>query len=334
MTMVESYLDGLGEPTFKDGEDDSPTDPARTYLREIGHHPLLNASQERLYARWVEKETILKRIWEPQLQAGDLSILQRQNIEGRLKMAGTLAESGRHELTEGNLRLVVSITKRYLGRGMAFLDLVQEGNLGLMRAVEKFEWQKGFRFSTYATWWIRQAVTRGIADQARTIRVPVHVTDDYGKITKAERFLQQTSMTEEPTAAATAKFLGGKFTPSKVEDIREHLSPIASLDYPMQNSPQSVLGDAIEDPSEPVEATAEQSILKEEVADVLNCLPPRARRVLMLRYGLEDGRARTLEQVGGEFGLTRERIRQIEEKALKKLRHPSRSRRLRDYLNQ
>lgn len=307
------------------------------YLQEIGRFPLLTAEEEILLSRQVHRGLQLVR---PTIRANNQQVPTLAGCDPTTyppEEAQILeqAMAAKRHMTESNLLLVVSIAKRYLGRGMSFLDLVQEGNLGLMHAVEKFDPERGNRFSTYATWWIRQGVTRGIADQARTIRVPVHVTDGFGKIVKAERFLQQTSMTEKPTAAATAKFLGGKFTPSKVEDIREHLSPIASLDYPKEDSPQSVLGDAIEDPlaHQGLVETAEHGDLKDRTATVLASLNGRERFVIEMRYGIRGGQAHTLEQIGGILGVTRERIRQIEEKALRKLRHPARSKKLRDYLD-
>jgi len=271
-------------------------DPVRMYLKEIGRVPLLTAEEE------VE---LAKRI-----EAGD--------------------EEARRKLAEANLRLVVSIAKRYVGRGMLFLDLIQEGNLGLLKAVEKFDYTKGFKFSTYATWWIRQAITRAIADQARTIRIPVHMVETINKLIRVSRQLLQ-ELGREPTPAEIAERMG--MTEERVREIMKIAQEPVSLETPIGEEEDSHLGDFIEDQDAQAPADAASfMMLKEQLEDVLDSLTPREEKVLRLRFGLDDGRARTLEEVGQEFGVTRERIRQIEAKALRKLRHPSRSKKLKDFL--
>lgn len=272
-------------------------DPVRMYLKEIGKVPLLSAEREIELAKRMEE--------------GD--------------------EDAKKELAEANLRLVVSIAKRYVGRGMLFLDLIQEGNLGLIKAVEKFDYHKGYKFSTYATWWIRQAITRAIADQARTIRIPVHMVETINKLIRVSRQLLQ-ELGREPLPEEIAKELD-----MPVERVREILKisqePV-SLETPIGEEEDSHLGDFIQDDNVPVPAeAAAQTLLKEQLDEVLDTLTEREQKVLHLRFGMNDGRARTLEEVGKEFDVTRERIRQIEAKALRKLRHPSRSRKLRDYLD-
>lgn len=272
-------------------------DPVRMYLKEIGKVPLLSAEREIELAQRMED--------------GD--------------------EDAKKELAEANLRLVVSIAKRYVGRGMLFLDLIQEGNLGLIKAVEKFDYHKGYKFSTYATWWIRQAITRAIADQARTIRIPVHMVETINKLIRVSRQLLQ-ELGREPTPEEIAKELD-----MPVERVREILKisqePV-SLETPIGEEEDSHLGDFIQDDNVPIPAeAAAQTLLKEQLNEVLDTLTDREQKVLRLRFGMNDGRARTLEEVGKEFDVTRERIRQIEAKALRKLRHPSRSRKLRDYLD-
>lgn len=274
-----------------------PTDDAvRMYLKEIGKVPLLTGAEERELAIRMEQ--------------GD--------------------EEAKKKLCESNLRLVVSIAKRYLNRGLSFLDLIQEGNLGLIKAVDKFDYTKGYKFSTYATWWIRQAITRSIADQARTIRIPVHMVETINKLIRISR-QQLQELGREPTSEEIAKEMG--ITVEKVREIKKISQDPVSLETPIGEEEDSHLGDFIpdDDVPAPVEAAA-YSMLKEQLMEVLDTLSEREKKVLMLRFGLEDGRPRTLEEVGKEFNVTRERIRQIEAKALRKLRHPSRSKKLRDYL--
>ena len=271
-------------------------DPVKMYLKDIGRVPLLSADEE------VE---LAKR-----MQEND--------------------EAAKKRLSEANLRLVVSIAKRYVGRGMLFLDLIQEGNLGLMKAVEKFDYQKGFKFSTYATWWIRQSITRAIADQARTIRIPVHMVETINKLTRVQRVLLQ-ELGREPTPSEIDEKMG--VTEDRVREIQKIAQDPVSLETPIGEEEDSHLGDFIEDektttPSDSVAFT----MLKEQLLGVLDTLTPREEKVLRLRYGIDDGKSRTLEEVGREFNVTRERIRQIEAKALRKLRHPSRSKRLKDFL--
>ena len=275
-------------------------DPVRMYLKEIGKVPLLTAEDE------IE-------------------------LSKQMEMGGEIGKKAQQRLAEANLRLVVSIAKRYVGRGMLFLDLIQEGNLGLIKAVEKYDYRKGFKFSTYATWWIRQAITRAIADQARTIRIPVHMVETINKLVRVSRQLLQ-ELGREPTPEEIAKEMN-----MSVERVREILKisqePV-SLETPIGEEEDSHLGDFIQDDNVPVPADAAAfTLLKEQLVEVLGTLTEREQKVLRLRFGLDDGRARTLEEVGKEFNVTRERIRQIEAKALRKLRHPSRSRKLKDYLD-
>ncbi|WP_417089115.1 RNA polymerase sigma factor RpoD, partial [Eubacterium maltosivorans] len=274
------------------GDSVSVNDPVRLYLKEIGKVPLLTAEQEMGIAK--------------RMEAGD--------------------DEAKKELAEANLRLVVSIAKRYVGRGMSFLDLIQEGNLGLIKAVEKFDYTKGFKFSTYATWWIRQAITRAIADQARTIRIPVHMVETINKLIRVSRQLLQ-ELGREPTPAEIGKEMG--FSEEKVREIQKIAQDPVSLETPIGEEEDSHLGDFIEDDNAPAPSeAASYALLKEQLMEVLNTLTEREEKVLRLRFGLDDGRARTLEEVGKEFNVTRERIRQIEAKALRKLRHPSRSKKL------
>ena len=272
-------------------------DPVRMYLKEIGKVPLLSAEEEIELAKKMEQ--------------GD--------------------ENAKKPLAEANLRLVVSIAKRYVGRGMLFLDLIQEGNLGLIKAVEKFDYRKGYKFSTYATWWIRQAITRAIADQARTIRIPVHMVETINKLIRVSRQLLQ-ELGREPTPEEIAEEMD--MPVDRVREILKISQEPVSLETPIGEEEDSHLGDFIQDDNVPVPADAAAfTLLKEQLVEVLGTLTEREQKVLRLRFGLDDGRARTLEEVGKEFNVTRERIRQIEAKALRKLRHPSRSRKLKDYLD-
>ncbi len=300
------------------------SDPVRLYLKEIGKVPLLTAEQEVELATSVEAGLFAaEKLAEPALPQA-----LRRDLE-KVQLQGVVAK--RH-LVEANLRLVVSIAKRYVGRGMLFLDLIQEGNLGLIRAVEKFDYTKGFKFSTYATWWIRQAITRAIADQARTIRIPVHMVETINKVVRQQRQMLQ-DLGREPTPEELSAQLD--LSPVKVRDILKLAQEPVSLDTPIGEADDSHLGDFIEDSDAVVPGEAASfSMLQSQLASVLHELGDREKKVIELRYGLTDGRARTLEEVGQEFGVTRERIRQIESKTLLKLRHPSRAAKLRDYLDQ
>ncbi|MBV8372224.1 MAG: RNA polymerase sigma factor RpoD [Candidatus Eremiobacteraeota bacterium] len=308
----KAEAEGEGEPeeTIPDGL--SLDDPVRMYLKEIGRVPLLSMEQEKSLAMRIEAGEMEAR----RNGAGDVSV-----VDG--------GEEAKRQLTEANLRLVVSIAKKYVGRGMLFLDLIQEGNLGLIRAVEKFDYRKGYKFSTYATWWIRQAITRALADQARTIRIPVHMVETINRLIKVSRQLLQ-ELGREPTVEEIADTMG--LTPEKVREVMKISQEPISLETPIGEEEDSHLGDFIEDQEAvaPAEA-ASVMLLKEKMQDVLQNLTERERKVLVLRFGLEDGHQRTLEEVGQEFGVTRERIRQIEAKALRKLRHPSRGKALKDY---
>ncbi len=303
--IVEDFAAEVAAATEKDSDLESVLyaegisidDPVKVYLKEIGRVPLLSADEE---------------------------------IELAVRMSQG-DEIARKRLSEANLRLVVSIAKRYVGRGMQFLDLIQEGNLGLIKAVEKFDHTKGFKFSTYATWWIRQAITRAIADQARTIRIPVHMVETINKVIRVNRQLLQ-ELGHDPSPEETAEEMG--MPVEKVREILKIAQEPVSLETPIGEEEDSHLGDFIEDDtaSEPSEA-ASFTLLKEQLVDVMSTLTPREEKVLRLRFGIEDGRSRTLEEVGKEFNVTRERIRQIEAKALRKLRHPSRSKKLKDFLS-
>ena len=292
--VEELKLDEITDTSY---EGISVDDPVRMYLREIGKIPLLTFDEELELA---------KRILE-----GD--------------------EEAKQKLAESNLRLVVSIAKKYVGRGMLFLDLIQEGNMGLIKAVEKFDYTKGFKFSTYATWWIRQAITRAIADQARTIRIPVHMVETINKLIRTSRNLLQ-QMGREPTPEEIAKEM--EIPVEKVVEIQKIAQDPVSLETPIGEEEDSHLGDFIQDEDSPApHDAASYTLLKEQLEEVMNTLTPREAKVLKLRFGLEDGKSRTLEEVGKEFNVTRERIRQIEAKALRKLKHPSRSKRLKDFLD-
>ena len=302
-------------------------DPVRMYLKEIGKVPLLTAEQEIDLAKAMEAGLDAEKTLADDEGKNKLSDAKKKE----LKQIIYEGDEAKKRLAEANLRLVVSIAKRYVGRGMLFLDLIQEGNLGLIKAVEKFDFRKGFKFSTYATWWIRQAITRAIADQARTIRIPVHMVETINKLIRVSRQLLQ-ELGREPLPEEVAKEMN-----LPVERVREILKisqePV-SLETPIGEEEDSHLGDFIQDDNVPVPADAAAfTLLKEQLVEVLDTLTEREQKVLRLRFGLDDGRARTLEEVGKEFNVTRERIRQIEAKALRKLRHPSRSRKLKDYLD-
>jgi RNA polymerase primary sigma factor len=299
-------------------------DPVRMYLKEIGKVPLLTAEQEVTLAKRIEAGVQATE----QLEREPLSEQSAAGVEA-VVVDGELAKK---QLTEANLRLVVSIAKRYVGRGMALLDLVQEGNLGLIRAVEKFDYTKGFKFSTYATWWIRQAITRAIADQARTIRIPVHMVETMNKVMRVQRQMLQ-ELGREPTVDEVAAKV--EMTPDRVREIQRIGQEPVSLETPVGEEDDSFLGDFVEDPMAIAPATAAaRALLTEAIEEALEELNDRERQVVRLRFGLDDGQVRTLEEVGKEFGVTRERIRQIESKTLAKLRHPTRSQRLRDYLEE
>lgn len=312
----------------------SVEDPVRMYLKEIGKVPLLSADEEIELAQNMEDGAVAtEKINVLKGRLDGASEEEKAEIKEEIKTLQRDVDKGadaKKRLAEANLRLVVSIAKRYVGRGMLFLDLIQEGNLGLIKAVEKFDYKKGYKFSTYATWWIRQAITRAIADQARTIRIPVHMVETINKLIRVSRQLLQ-ELGREPSPEEIAKEMN-----MPVERVREILKisqePV-SLETPIGEEEDSHLGDFIKDDNVPVPADAAAfTLLKEQLEDVLGTLTEREQKVLTLRFGLEDGRARTLEEVGKEFNVTRERIRQIEAKALRKLRHPSRSRKLKDYL--
>ena len=303
-------------------------DPVRMYLKEIGKVNLLTSEEEVELAQTMAAGTAAKEQLEELESAGEeLPAEMKEELEKLVKKG----ERAKQRLAEANLRLVVSIAKRYVGRGMQFLDLIQEGNLGLIKAVEKFDYTKGYKFSTYATWWIRQAITRAIADQARTIRIPVHMVETINKVIRVSRQLLQ-ELGHDPTPEEIAKEM--EMPVDRVREILKIAQEPVSLETPIGEEEDSHLGDFIpdEDASEPAEA-ASFTLLKEQLIEVLSTLTPREEKVLKLRFGIEDGRTRTLEEVGKEFNVTRERIRQIEAKALRKLRHPSRSKKLKDFLN-
>ena len=303
-------------------------DPVRMYLKEIGKVPLLSADEEINIAMHMEKGDEAKQMLESGINADGKPLTDEEKKQCQAAIDdGTQAK---RLLAEANLRLVVSIAKRYVGRGMLFLDLIQEGNLGLIKAVEKFDYRKGYKFSTYATWWIRQAITRAIADQARTIRIPVHMVETINKLIRVSRQLLQ-EYGREPTPEEIAKAMG--ISEAKVREIIKIAQEPVSLETPIGEEEDSHLGDFIPDDDAPAPAeAASHALMREQLWDVLNTLTPREEKVLRLRFGLDDGNQRTLEEVGREFKVTRERIRQIEAKALRKLRHPSRSKKLKDYL--
>ena len=323
-------------------------DPVRMYLKEIGKVQLLSGEQEVMLAKRIEAgvfsqqeldvceqlPTVLAVLHDSGVlpaNAIDPSewLLPERDLSARLAVVRD-GELAKKQLTEANLRLVVSIAKRYVGRGMALLDLIQEGNLGLIRAVEKFDYTKGFKFSTYATWWIRQAITRAIADQARTIRIPVHMVETMNKVMRVQRSMLQ-ELGREPTVEEVA--IKCELTPDRVREIQRIAQEPVSLETPVGEEDDSFLGDFVEDPTAIAPAmAADRKLLLEDLEEALRELNPREQQVVRLRFGLEDGQIRTLEEVGREFGVTRERIRQIESKTLAKLRHPTRSQRLRDYL--
>ena len=303
-------------------------DPVRMYLKEIGKVPLLAPDEEiKLATAMTDGNNAAETLRMAKEDGVELPEAERKELEAK-RHAG---EAAKQKLAEANLRLVVSIAKRYVGRGMLFLDLIQEGNLGLIKAVEKFDYTKGYKFSTYATWWIRQAITRAIADQARTIRIPVHMVETINKVIRVSRQLLQ-ELGHDPSPEEISAEMG--MPVEKVREILKIAQEPVSLETPIGEEEDSHLGDFIPDEgaSEPSEA-ASFTLLKEQLVDVLSTLTPREEKVLKLRFGIEDGRSRTLEEVGKEFNVTRERIRQIEAKALRKLRHPSRSKKLKDFLN-
>ena len=310
-------------------------DPVRMYLKEIGKVPLLSAEEEIELAKNMEAGAVAKEkiaiLKSREENATEEELAEIKEEIKNLQKDLDAGDEAKKRLAEANLRLVVSIAKRYVGRGMLFLDLIQEGNLGLIKAVEKFDYRKGYKFSTYATWWIRQAITRAIADQARTIRIPVHMVETINKLIRVSRQLLQ-ELGREPTPEEIAEEM--KMPVERVREILKISQEPVSLETPIGEEEDSHLGDFIQDDNVPVPADAAAfTLLKEQLIEVLGTLTEREQKVLRLRFGLDDGRARTLEEVGKEFNVTRERIRQIEAKALRKLRHPSRSRQLKDYLD-
>ena len=324
-SVVEAEIDMDIDTLDLSGELGIDTDdPVRMYLKEIGKVPLLSADEEIEFAKKMEIGEEAKR---KLAEKGDkISEKERKSLEKKINEG----ENSKKKLSEANLRLVVSIAKRYVGRGLLFLDLIQEGNLGLIKAVEKFDYSKGYKFSTYATWWIRQAITRAIADQARTIRIPVHMVETINKLIRVSRQLLQ-EYGREPTPEEIADYM--KMDVSRVREILKISQEPVSLETPIGEEEDSHLGDFIPDENVPIPVeAATQTLLKEQLNEVLGTLTDREERVLRLRFGMDDGKARTLEEVGKEFSVTRERIRQIEAKALRKLRQRSRSGKLRDYI--
>ena len=322
-TLTESNADQFESALSAEGV--AIDDPVKVYLKEIGRVPLLTPEEEVNLALTIKAGSEAKEKYD-----ADPDALSEEEKAACLK-AIKKGVAARKRLSEANLRLVVSIAKRYVGRGMQFLDLIQEGNLGLIKAVEKFDHTKGFKFSTYATWWIRQAITRAIADQARTIRIPVHMVETINKVKKVSSQLLH-EQGKEPTAEEIAERL--EMSVDKVREIMRVAQEPVSLETPIGEEEDSHLGDFIPDDEAPVPAeVASHTLLREQLSEVLDTLTEREEKVLRLRFGLEDGRSRTLEEVGKEFNVTRERIRQIEAKALRKLRHPSRSKKLKDFLD-
>ena len=317
------------KPLAAEGEVGISTDLVRAYLKEIGKVPLLTAEMEVELAQRIEAGLFAaeKGRQADDGEAAKLSAALRRDLDWLVHDG----QKAKRHLLEANLRLVVSIAKRYLGRGMLFLDLIQEGNLGLIRAVEKFDYTKGYKFSTYATWWIRQAITRAMADQARTIRIPVHMVEQINKLTRVQREMLQ-ELGREPTPEELAKELD--MTPEKVVEIQGYAREPVSLETTIGDDQDSNLGDFIEDADAPIAAdVVSYGLMQEQLNEVLRTLTDREAAVVKMRFGLVDGQPRTLDEIGREFGLTRERIRQIESKTLSKLRHPSRSQKLRDYLD-
>ena len=330
IAIVDTTDEDADEEVAARSDDDAArsaatSDPVRMYLKEIGRVPLLSAAEE---------VDLAKRV-EAGLFASEKLTVQRDlpiDFERELEVIERQGQLAKKRLIEANLRLVVSIAKRYVGRGMLFLDLIQEGNLGLIRAVEKFDYTKGYKFSTYATWWIRQAITRAIADQARTIRIPVHMVETINKLIRIQRQLLQ-DLGREPTPEEIGAEM--ELPPERVREIQKLAQEPVSLETPIGEEEDSNLGDFIEDSDAIVPIDAASFILLQEQLDaILHSLSEREKKVIQLRFGLSDGHPRTLEEVGKEFGVTRERIRQIESKTLSKLRHPSRSQKLRDYLDE
>ncbi len=335
----EAELEEIVAEAAEDNLEDVPKgiavdDPVRMYLKEIGKVSLLSADEEMDLAKAMEEGQQIKA----EIEELEAKLAKKETKTNRAKLEKLMkkmdivekGEEAKHKLCEANLRLVVSIAKRYVGRGMLFLDLIQEGNLGLIKAVDKFDWRKGFKFSTYATWWIRQAITRSIADQARTIRIPVHMVETINKQIRVTRQLLQ-EFGRDPSPEEIAAEMD--IPVEKVREISKIAQEPVSLETPIGEEEDSHLGDFIPDDDVPSPADAAAfSMLREQLMEVLSSLTDREQQVLRLRFGLDDGRARTLEEVGQQFNVTRERIRQIEAKALRKLRHPNRSKRLRDYL--
>ncbi len=345
ISNIVKIVEDKEEDTASEGEHTLVDDPVKVYLKEIGKVPLLSGEEEIELAKQMLKGTEFqkmialmkdreegKEIAEEDQEMFELlpDAFEQEELDA-MNAEIAKGEKAKQRLSEANLRLVVSIAKRYVGRGMHFLDLIQEGNLGLIKAVEKFDYQKGYKFSTYATWWIRQAITRAIADQARTIRIPVHMVETINRVMRVSRQLVQ-ELGRDPTSEEIAREINQP--EEKVREILKIALDPVSLETPIGEEEDSHLGDFIpdDDVPAPVEATS-QIMLREQLVEVLSTLTPREAKVLELRFGLRDGRQRTLEEVGKEFNVTRERIRQIESKALRKLRHPSRSRKLKDFLD-